>query len=73
MLAAGQNLSAKINTEELEAEAVQFYSVINEWLLKQYLSYLYVGKRIANVRKFVCQKLNIDGVAENVPRSDVLI
>lgn len=64
MLSAGHTLSANINTEELEAEAVRLYSGINGWLLKHYLSYPSVGKRIANIQKFSSESLNINGVTE---------
>jgi Zn-dependent protease with chaperone function len=65
MLSAGHTLSANINTEELEAEAVQLYSGIYGWLLKHYLSYPSAGKRITNIRNFCDKKLYDSGQMGN--------
>jgi hypothetical protein len=73
MLSAGNNLSAMVSTEELEAETVQLYSGITGWFLKHYLSYPSIGKRIAGIRKFAGEKLNFDTVAENMPSKNALV
>jgi predicted Zn finger-like uncharacterized protein len=51
-LAVGNQLHPRLNDSFLAAEARYIYSGLTGWLLKQYLTYPPLGKRIANVEGF---------------------
>ncbi len=51
-LGVGHALHTKLNEAYLDAESRYIYSGITGWLLKQYLTYPPLGKRIQNVTQF---------------------
>jgi Zn-dependent protease with chaperone function len=48
----GNKLHSRLNEQFLETEAKYIYSGITGWLLKQYLTYPPLGRRISNVTSF---------------------
>ena len=51
-LGVGNKLYSRLNEGYLQEEARYIYSGITGWLLKQYLTYPPLGKRIANIAQF---------------------
>ncbi len=51
-LGVGNKLYSRLNEGYLQEEARYIYSGITGWLLKQYLTYPPLGKRIANITQF---------------------
>jgi Zn-dependent protease with chaperone function len=51
-LAVGNYLYPRLDDAELAAESAYIYSGLTGWILKQYLTYPPVGKRVANVMAF---------------------
>jgi Zn-dependent protease with chaperone function len=51
-LGVGNELYGRLNDEFLQAEAKYIYSGFTGWLLKQYLTYPPLGKRVVNVAEF---------------------
>jgi Zn-dependent protease with chaperone function len=51
-LAVGNKLFPRLNEQFLEVEARYIYSGITGWLLKQYLTYPPLGRRLSNVTSF---------------------
>ncbi len=55
-LGVGNELYGRLNDEYLQAEAKYIYSGFTGWLLKQYLDYPPLGKRLVNVAEFHAAK-----------------
>lgn len=51
-LCVGNKMHHRLNEQFLEAESKYIYSGLTGWLLKQYLTYPPLGRRLANVREF---------------------
>lgn len=52
---AGNELHEQLNEAELAAQAEAIYSGLTGWLLKQYLTYPPLGKRLASMSRFFAQ------------------